>query len=87
MTYQRGANLEYGVDYKDEGCNLAPSCLRCPFERCQFDTPEVSTAAVLREGVCARCGATFEYENHGRGRDYCDDCRYARPHRRREVAR
>lgn len=26
-------------EYTDTGCDLAPSCLRCPFERCRFDTP------------------------------------------------
>ena len=25
--------------YQDGGCNLAPSCLRCPFEYCQYDMP------------------------------------------------
>ena len=25
------------ADYRDTGCNLAPSCLRCPFERCKYD--------------------------------------------------
>ena len=25
------------ADYRDTGCDLAPSCLRCPFERCKYD--------------------------------------------------
>jgi len=25
------------ADYRDTGCELAPSCLRCPFARCQYD--------------------------------------------------
>ncbi len=25
--------------YKDEGCDLAASCLECPFQRCIYDTP------------------------------------------------
>jgi hypothetical protein len=24
-------------EYRDEGCDLAPSCLRCPFPRCRYD--------------------------------------------------
>ena len=28
------------VDYRDEGCDLFSSCLRCPLARCQFDVPE-----------------------------------------------
>jgi hypothetical protein len=25
--------------YQDGGCDLAPSCLRCPLERCRYDAP------------------------------------------------
>lgn len=25
--------------YGDQGCDLAPSCLNCPFPRCRFDAP------------------------------------------------
>ncbi len=25
------------ANYKDTGCDLAPSCLRCPFARCRYD--------------------------------------------------
>ena len=24
-------------EYRDEGCDLAPSCLNCPFPRCRYD--------------------------------------------------
>ena len=27
------------VGYKDEGCDLANSCLNCPYEECVYDTP------------------------------------------------
>ena len=27
------------VDYRDEGCDLFPSCLACPLVRCRFDVP------------------------------------------------
>ena len=26
--------------YSDAGCNLAPSCLNCPFVRCRYDAPQ-----------------------------------------------
>ena len=28
-----------GTDYKDRGCQLAPACLSCPFDRCHDDRP------------------------------------------------
>ncbi len=27
------------VDYRDGGCELSPSCLRCPLARCRYDEP------------------------------------------------
>ncbi len=27
------------LDYRDWGCDLAPSCLRCPLVRCRYDEP------------------------------------------------
>ncbi len=27
------------INFKDTGCNLAPSCLRCPFPVCKYDLP------------------------------------------------
>ena len=27
------------VDYRDEGCDLSPSCLNCPLPRCRYDEP------------------------------------------------
>ena len=36
---RREALPEY-ANYKDEGCELAPSCLRCPFARCKYDETE-----------------------------------------------
>lgn len=32
------------IEYRDTGCDLAPSCLRCPFEVCRFDLPEGAQA-------------------------------------------
>lgn len=37
------------VDYADTGCDLYPSCLRCPLPRCRYDTNGGATA-ILREG-------------------------------------
>jgi hypothetical protein len=28
-----------GADFRDTGCEFAPSCLRCPFARCKEDDP------------------------------------------------
>ena len=28
-----------GCRYRDDGCELAPSCLSCPFARCLYDEP------------------------------------------------
>lgn len=28
------------LDYEDRGCDLAPSCLDCPFDRCLEDEPD-----------------------------------------------
>jgi hypothetical protein len=25
--------------YRDDGCEVAPACLRCPLPRCKFDNP------------------------------------------------
>jgi hypothetical protein len=27
------------LEYRDTGCELAPSCLRCPLARCRYDEP------------------------------------------------
>ena len=36
---RREALPEY-ANYKDTGCDLAPSCLSCPFVRCRYDKHE-----------------------------------------------
>ena len=35
----RNDALPEHVNYRDAGCELAPSCLRCPLERCRYDEP------------------------------------------------
>lgn len=37
------------TDYADSGCDLYPSCLRCPLPRCRYDDPG-GAAAMLRTG-------------------------------------
>src|SRR6185503_20143424 len=37
------------VDYTDTGCDLYPSCLRCPLPRCRYEEPG-GAAAILRGG-------------------------------------
>ncbi len=46
---QRSDALPEYVDYADTGCDLYPSCLRCPLPRCRYDTNGGATA-ILREG-------------------------------------
>ena len=44
-------------DYKDTGCELAPSCLSCPFPQCHHDVPGGARELVLRtrdEAIRAR---------------------------------
>lgn len=36
----RDSQLPKPENYADTGCDLAPSCLRCPFERCRYDEPK-----------------------------------------------
>jgi hypothetical protein len=31
--------LPENVHYRDEGCDMSPSCLACPLARCVYDTP------------------------------------------------
>ena len=68
-------------EYRDTGCNLAPSCLRCPFEVCQYDRnqeePEQKTTGVSMPRVtrvtCTTCRVEFEYARRGgTPRRYCD---------------
>jgi hypothetical protein len=35
----RRDTLPEHAEYRDTGCDLAPSCLRCPFARCRYDEP------------------------------------------------
>ena len=37
MPRVRRDMLPDGADYRDTGCDLAASCLQCPFDRCKYD--------------------------------------------------
>lgn len=36
-------------EYRDEGCDLFASCLRCPLQRCRYDVPGGVRALLNRE--------------------------------------
>lgn len=45
-----------GEGWPDEGCDLAPKCLACPFEKCRYDYGEGGTsltADLRKEQVAA----------------------------------
>jgi len=39
LALVRCDTLPEDADYRDTGCELAPSCLRCPLPRCKYDAP------------------------------------------------
>ncbi len=41
--------LPENTEYRDGGCDLYPSCLRCPLPQCRYDDPG-GAAAMLRTG-------------------------------------
>ncbi|HXK33263.1 MAG TPA: hypothetical protein VNM91_04525 [Dehalococcoidia bacterium] len=41
----RRDTLPEHAEYRDTGCDLAPSCLRCPFARCRYDEPPARRSA------------------------------------------
>ena len=45
----RRDSLPEHARYKDEGCELSPSCLRCPLPRCQYDERPLDYALTSRE--------------------------------------
>lgn len=45
--FYHGAEMEQ-FEYKDQGCDLFPSCLHCPLPRCRYDEQRRQTAKVLR---------------------------------------
>lgn len=45
----RSDALPENTDYADNGCDLYPSCLRCPLPKCRYDAPG-GAPAMLRDG-------------------------------------
>jgi hypothetical protein len=41
--------LPEDTHYRDTGCDLFPSCLRCPFPQCRYDRPSGNPARALRD--------------------------------------
>ena len=53
------------IEYRDGGCDLAPTCLRCPLARCRYDEP--GGARRLLQG--SRDEAVREFRGEGTGID------------------
>ena len=47
------------VDYTDSGCDLYPSCLKCPLPQCRYEVSGGATA-MLRTGRDASIVAAFK---------------------------
>lgn len=56
---KHGGRLPEDAIYRDTGCRISPSCLRCPLPRCIYDEPNPRSAfALLRaEKASALCAA------------------------------
>jgi hypothetical protein len=50
----RRDTLPEHADYRDTGCDLAPSCLRCPLHRCKYDEPRADPATLARDREIVR---------------------------------
>lgn len=46
---RRSDALPEMVDYRDTGCEVSPSCLACPLERCKYDEPQGLLTVRVRE--------------------------------------
>lgn len=42
LALVRCDKLPEATDYVDTGCELSPSCLRCPLPHCKYDVPRTS---------------------------------------------
>ncbi len=49
LARPRSDALPENTDYADAGCDLYPSCLRCPLPRCRYEEAG-GAAAMLRSG-------------------------------------
>ena len=41
-------------EYRDDGCDLFPSCLNCPLPRCRYDEKGTRVRKQLRDGEILR---------------------------------
>ena len=46
--------LPENAEYRDTGCELAPSCLSCPFVRCRYDYPDGIRGLWRAEGIAPK---------------------------------
>jgi hypothetical protein len=51
----RADALPEHLDYGDGGCELAPTCLRCPLERCRYDEPGGARSLLIGSRDDALC--------------------------------
>ena len=51
----RSDALPEHMEYRDGGCELAPTCLRCPLERCRYDEPGGRRALITGSRDVAVC--------------------------------
>ena len=66
MTLRRGTPLVDQMPelypYRDDGCELSPSCLNCPLPRCKYDDP----GWIQRERRRKRDAAVLKARHHDR---------------------
>ncbi len=51
----RSDALPEHLEYRDGGCDLSPTCLRCPLERCRYDEPGGRRALITGSRDVAVC--------------------------------
>ena len=51
-------------EYRDDGCELFPSCLKCPFPKCRYDEPKRNWEKEARNREVLRL-----YCDEGKGAD------------------
>lgn len=47
MTRRSGEGSHVGDNFRDTGCDLAPSCLNCHLPRCRYDEPDGGQSVAL----------------------------------------
>lgn len=57
MTMRRGPKVDTLPEltrYHDDGCDLHPACLTCPFAACRYDTPNLPPPRVVIHAAILR---------------------------------